>query len=153
VEVHGLELTSTETSGAFENMSKEIVGTRRGGTRSVQNARHVTGLYGTSAAGENVPPLYFFDSAVKDPEKRKFDVRWLIGLPRTRAQFGHKDVRIFEPVIAVTPKGGMCDDYLDQWAELCIYPLFPDISKEQTAASSRLLTWRLGGCTTSTARW
>ena len=128
--------------GAFEKVSKNIIVIRRGGSRTVENNRHVTGLYGTSADGENVPPMFFFDTKVKDKEKRKFDVRWTLGLPRVRAQFGHKVRCIFEPVIAVTPKGGMCDDYLDQWAKECIYPLFPDFSPEYTAASSDELRLR-----------
>jgi hypothetical protein len=101
---------------------------RRGGRRKVANGRHVTGLYGASAAGEPTPPFFIFDSSAKDPARRKVNAKWLLGLPKVTVQFGLHSPQTFSSCCCVTPKGSMESDYLDQYMENCIYPLFPDMS-------------------------
>ena len=54
---------------------------QRGAACEVKSARHVTGAYATSAAGEALPPFYIFDYGAKLSENFQFNVEWLVRLP------------------------------------------------------------------------
>jgi hypothetical protein len=54
---------------------------QRGANRGVKSARHVTGAYATTAAGEVLPPFYIFDSSSKSEENFRVRVEWLAALP------------------------------------------------------------------------
>jgi hypothetical protein len=74
--------------------------------------------------------MYIFDTTAKDSENRKVHASWLLGIPRVVGTFGHSSSRVFEPVVAVTPKGGMVDNYLAQWTDLCVLPLYPNLATD-----------------------
>jgi hypothetical protein len=61
---------------------------QRGANRGVKSARHVTGAYATTAAGEVLPPFYIFDSSTKSEENFRVRVEWLAGLPTVSGRFG-----------------------------------------------------------------
>ena len=69
----------------------------RGGTRSIRwgdptlpkgteqatrGSRHITGIYGTTAAGEVMPPVCFFDSGAVNEENFQVKPSWVEGLPK-----------------------------------------------------------------------
>ena len=60
----------------------------RSGDRIIKNGRHTTGVYGTNAFGEALPPLYILDSKAKYKANYKIDPRVCIGLPEVVGKYG-----------------------------------------------------------------
>ena len=102
----------------------------RTGRRKVANERHITGLHGTTAAGEVLPSFYFFDTSCEKPENRKFNLTWLLGLPWVQGFFGCGELASFPPAGCVTVSGGMEAAVFDSYLDQCIYPCFPDMSPD-----------------------
>ena len=103
---------------------------QRSGKRAVKNARHVTGVYATNAAGESFPPMYIFDSSCKNPANYQVKIDWLVGLPKVTGQYGRPTLTEVDSFYAVRSKGSMDDSLLNAYVEDNILPLFPNISNE-----------------------
>ena len=96
----------------------------------VKSARHVTGVYATAAAGEALPPFYIFDSSTKSEDKFRVNVEWLVGLPSVGGRYGCPTYQeACNSFYAVRPRGSMDDSLLNQYIELVVVPLFPNMSK------------------------
>ena len=103
-----------------------------GGRRKYEVGGHVTGFYGSNAAGEMLPALYIFDSSAKEAADRAAKLPWLFTLPRVKGQFGHESENIYEPFVAATPKGSTEDWVFEEMIEKVIKPLYPEISPSWT---------------------
>jgi hypothetical protein len=102
---------------------------QRGCKRGVQSSRHVTGVYATSAAGENIPPMYTFDSGAKIEDNFRVKMKWLDGLPTVTGRFGCPSIVESSSFYAVRTKGSMDDSLFNSYIDDVILPLFPNISK------------------------
>ena len=85
-----------------------------GANRSVKSARHVTGVYATSAAGEALPPMYILDSSAKSDENFRVKVEWLEGLPTVQGRFGCPTRVASDSFYAVRSQGYMDDSLLNE---------------------------------------
>ena len=54
----------------------------KGTERGTRGSRHTTGIYGSSAAGEAMPPVYCFDSSAANIENFQIKSSWVTGLPK-----------------------------------------------------------------------
>ena len=103
---------------------------QRSGKRAVKNARHVTGVYATNAAGESLPPMYIFDSSCKNSANYQVKMDWLVGLPKVTGRYGRPTLTEVDSYYAVQSKGSMDDSLLNAYVEENLLPLFPNISNE-----------------------
>jgi hypothetical protein len=102
---------------------------QRGATRGVKSARHVTGAYATNEAGEALPPFYIYDSCAKLDDNFRVKVDWLVGLPTVTGRYGCPTRVDSDRFYAVRPRGSMDDTLLNQYIELVIVPLYPNMHK------------------------
>ena len=124
------DLSITGDKGGSRSVTYHNPLLQRGANRGIKSARHVTGVYATTAAGEALPPFYIFDSSAKSEENFRVKVEWLDGLPTVSGRFGcptfQEDLHSF---YAVRPRGSMDDSLLNQYIESLIIPLFPNMNK------------------------
>ena len=124
------DLSITGDKGGSRSVTYHNPLLQRGANRGVKSARHVTGAYATTAAGEALPPFYIFDSSAKSEENFRVKVEWLAGLPTVSGRFGcptfQEDLHSF---YAVRPRGSMDESLLNQYIESVIVPLFPNMNK------------------------
>ena len=124
------DLSITGDKGGSRAVSYHNPKLQRGATRSVKSARHVTGVYATTAAGEALPPFYIFDSSAKVEENFRVKMEWLVGLPSVSGRYGcptYQDK--CDSFFAVRSRGSMDDSLLNQYIESVIVPLFPNMNK------------------------
>jgi hypothetical protein len=125
---HNLSITGDKGGSCSVTYHNPLL--QRGANRGVKSARHVTGAYATTAAGEVLPPFYIFDSSAKSEENFRVRVEWLAGLPTVSGRFGcptfQEDLHSF---YAVQPRGSMDESLLNQYIESVIVPLFPNMNK------------------------
>lgn len=114
---------------------------QRGSKRSVKASRHVTGVYATSAGGENLPPMYIFDSGATIDDNFRVKMKWLEGLPTVTGRYGCPSIVESSSFFAVRSRGSMDDSLLNYYIDEIILPLFPNISKHASfdAATGKLL--------------
>lgn len=102
---------------------------QRGASRGVKSGRHVTGVYATNAEGEALPPFYIFDSTAKSDDNFRVKMDWLVGLPTVEGRFGCPSKEKYDSFYAVRSRGSMDDELLNQYIEIVILPLYPNINK------------------------
>ena len=125
---HDLSITGNKGGSRAVTYHNPLL--QRRANRGVKSARHVTGAYVTTAAGEALPPFHIFDSSAKSEENFQVKVEWLAGFPTVSGRFGcptfQEDLHSF---YAVRPRGSMDESLLNQYIESVIVPLFPNMSK------------------------
>jgi hypothetical protein len=123
------DLSITGDKGGSRSVSYHNPTLQRGANRGVKSARHVTGAYATTAAGEALPPFYIFDSSAKCEENFRVRVEWLAGLPTISGRFGCPTQVECDSFYAVRPRGSMDEYLLNQYIESVIVPLYPNMHK------------------------
>ena len=124
------DLSITGDKGGSRSVSYHNPNLQRGANRCVKSARHVTGAYATTAAGEALPPFYIFDSSAKSEDNFRVKVEWLVGLPSFCGRYGCPTYQEeCDSFFAVRPRGSMDDSLLNQYIESVIVPLFPNMHK------------------------
>ena len=123
------DLSVTGDRGGMRSVVYHNPNLPRGSKRAVKSSRHVTGVYATSAAGENLPPMYIFDSNAKIEANFRVKTQWLDGLPTVTGKFGCPTRVEASSFFAVRTKGSMDDSLLCNYIEDVIFPLFPNMSK------------------------
>ena len=79
----------------------------RPGGSSTRGNRHTTGVYGTSALGETLPPLYIFDSGAQKNDGLRINEKNVLGLPKVRGRFGCPNVEEYWSFVTVCSSGSM----------------------------------------------
>ncbi len=79
----------------------------RSGDRSVESMFHTTGVYGTTLAGEAMPPLFILNSNAKFEENYTIDPNVYVGLPIVNASYGSVVLRRHHSSVSVRRKGSM----------------------------------------------
>ena len=74
------DLSITGDKGGSHSVSYHNPSLQRGANRGIKSARHVTGAYATTAAGEALSPFYIYDLSAKRKENFRVRVEWLAGL-------------------------------------------------------------------------
>jgi hypothetical protein len=124
------DLSITGDKGGSRSVSYHNPSLQRGANRGVKSARHVTGAYATTAAGETLPPFYIFDSSAKLEGNFRVKVDWLVGLPTVSGRYGCPTFQEHcDSFFAVRPRGSMDDSLLNQYIESVIVPLYPNMHK------------------------
>jgi hypothetical protein len=96
-----------------------------------------TGKFGSSAAGECVPPHFQLPTSATAEEREKIRFEFLTHTLDTRGRFGCAEERIWPCTIGMNKKGGMTDDEFEKYIDNSIIPLNPDL--EDTPGNSVLL--------------
>ena len=73
-------------------------------------------VYGSTAFGEPLPPLFIFDSAASTDEGRRLNSAWAIDLPKVRGVFGGDLVKTWDSFLASAPNGSTDDAIFEQCA-------------------------------------
>jgi len=104
-----------------------------------------TGIFGSSAAGECVPPHFQLPTSATAEEREKIRFEFLTHTMDTRGRFGCTEERIWPCTIGMNEKGGMTDDEFEKYIDISIVPLYPDL--EDTPGKHVLLKVDSGpGC-------
>ena len=85
---------------------------------------HTTGVYGTTLAGEALPPLYILSTASQNPEDYKVDPRVCEGLPIVTGYYGGSRRVSYSSCVSVQKKGSMDTGLWHQYIRFVILPLF-----------------------------
>ena len=83
----------------------------KGTAQSTRGSRNTTGIYGSSAADEVMPPLYCFDSSAVNEENYQVQPEWVEGLLRVRGKYGCPTTELYESFVTVR-KSGCIDEQL-----------------------------------------
>ena len=62
---------------------------------------YMTGIYGSNAAGEVMPPIYCFDSSAEKSDNFQVKPSWVSGLPQVRGKYGCPTTENYESSVAV----------------------------------------------------
>ena len=104
-----------------------------------------TGIFGSSAAGECVPPHFQLPTSGTAEEREKIRFEFLTHTLDTHGRFGCAEERIWSCTIGMNKKGGMTDVEFEKYIDTSIVPLFPDL--EDTKGKRVLLKVDSGlGC-------
>ena len=86
-----------------------------------------TGIFGSSAAGECVPPHFQLPTSATAEEREKVRYEFLTHILDTRGRFGCKEERSWPCTIGMNEKGGMTDNEFEKYIDNSIVPLNPDL--------------------------
>jgi hypothetical protein len=86
-----------------------------------------TGIFGSSTAGECIPPHWQIPTTATAVEREKLRVDFVRHFMKTRDRFGCEEVREWPATIGMNKKGGMNDDEFDKYIDNSIVPLFPNL--------------------------
>ena len=86
-----------------------------------------TGIIGSSAAGECVPPHFQMPTSAMAEEREKIRSEFLTHTLDTRGRFGCAEERIWPCTIGMNEKGGMSDNEFEKYIDNSIIPLYPDL--------------------------
>jgi hypothetical protein len=86
-----------------------------------------TGIFGSSAAGECVPPHFQLPTSGTAEEREKIRFEFLTHTLDTRGRFGCAEERIWPCTIGMNKKGGMTDVEFEKYIDTSIVPLFPKL--------------------------
>lgn len=81
-------------------------------------------------AASEVGPTMAIKATSAQVDSRQMPISEIVGFPRVRVKFGHEEPKEFESVFAMTSKGSMDSDLLGLWFKEAVYPLYPDLTKE-----------------------
>ena len=117
----------------------------RGGTRSIRwsdptlpkgtvqatrGSHHTTGIYGATAAGEVMPPVYCFDSGAVNEENFQVKLSWIEGLPKVQGMYGSPTTETYDSHIYVRKSGCNDGQLMQELIENVYLLLFPNCQKE-----------------------
>ncbi len=104
-----------------------------------------TGIFGSSAAGECVPPHFQLPTSAMAKEREKICYKFLTHTLDTLGRFGCVEERSWPCTIGMNKKGIMTDDEFKKYINNSILPLYPDL--EDTPGKCILLKVDSGpGC-------
>ncbi len=86
-----------------------------------------TGIFGSSAAGECVPPHFQLPTSATAEEREKIRFEFLTHTLDTRGRFGCTEERIWPCKIGMNKKGGMTDNEFKKYIDNSIIPLYPNL--------------------------
>ena len=86
-----------------------------------------TGIFGSNAAGECVPPHFQLPTSATAEEREKVRYEFLTHILDTRGRFGCEEERSWPCTIGMNEKGGMTDDEFEKYIDNSIVPLYPDM--------------------------
>ena len=72
-----------------------------GSTRGIRGARHTTSIYGSTASGESMPPVYIYDTKAKQTDNFKLKPSWTKNLPKVRGQYGCPTIEEYSSSLCV----------------------------------------------------
>jgi len=99
------------------------------GLTSVNKCSYKTTLiFGSTAAGEPIPPHFLFKTAAKTSEGQRISIEWFSLCPRLRGKFGHDVPKDVPVIFGMNEKGGMNSVELQKYMKTVIFPLHPDIA-------------------------
>ena len=96
----------------------------RSGERNVVGNFHTTGVYGTTLAGEALPPLYILSTSSQNEDDYKVDPRVCEGLPIVTGYYGGTKRMSYSSCVSVRKKGSMDTGLWHQYIRAIIIPLF-----------------------------
>ena len=99
-----------------------------GSTRGIRGARHTTGVYATTAAGETMPPVYIFDTTAKNSDNFKVKEEWSKNLPTVRGKYGCPTTEEYPSNVCVRTSGCTDEQLFQQLISQIYLPLFPNCS-------------------------
>jgi len=101
-----------------------------GSSRGIRGARHTTGIYGSTAAGEIMPPVYIFDTSAKNTDNFKVKELWVNNLPKLRGRYGCLTTEEYPSSVSVRASGYTDEDLFQQLISWIYLPLFPNCSQQ-----------------------
>ena len=90
----------------------------------------MTGIYGSNAAGEVMPPVYCFDSSAENNENFQVKPSWVEGLPQVRGKYGCPTTETYESSVAVRKSGCTDEQLMQQLIKEIYLPLCPNFQKD-----------------------
>jgi hypothetical protein len=94
------------------------------GERNIVGNFHTTGVYGTTLAGEAMPPLYILSTASTNEDDYKVDPQVCKGLPVGTDKYGGETMMSYSSCVCVRKKGSMDTGLWHQYVRGVILPLF-----------------------------
>ena len=101
----------------------------RMGTPSFRGSSHITGLYGTNAGGESMPPVYIFSTSAQDAENFQIKAHWADGLPTVRGYYGKDTIGEYPSYVCVRKSGCTDHELIVQLFKQVYLPLYPNRAK------------------------
>jgi hypothetical protein len=86
-----------------------------------------TGIFGSSATLECVPPHWQIPTTAMAVEREKLRADFVQHFMKTCGRFGCKEVREWPATIGMNKKGGMNDNEFKKYIDNSIVPLFPNL--------------------------
>ena len=111
----------------------------KGTERGTRGSRHTTGIYGSNAAGEAMPPVYCFDSSAANIENYQVKSTWVDGLPKVRGKYGCPTTEDYESFVSVRKSGCTDEQLMQQIIEDVYLPLYPNCQKDTVRVNGKLV--------------
>ena len=102
----------------------------KGTEKGTRGSCHTSGIYGSTAAGEVMPPVYYFDSGAANEENFQVKPSWVEGLPKVRGMYGCPTTELYESHISVRKSESTDEQLMQQLIENVYVPLFPNCQKD-----------------------
>ena len=96
---------------------------------------HTIGLYGSTANGTPMPPVYIFDTKAKDEGNFQLKYSWCKHLPKVREEYGFDQVIKSDSNVSVRCSGCSDEELIQELIEKAYLPLYPNVAKETTSDS------------------
>ena len=87
-----------------------------------------TGIFGSNAVGECVPPHFQLLTSATAEEREKVWYKFLTHILDTRGRFGCEEERSWPCTIGMNEKGGMTDNKFKKYIDNSIVPLYPNLA-------------------------
>ena len=107
----------------------------RGAQRVCRSNTHTTGLYGSTADGTPMPPVYIFDTKTKDEGNFQLKHSWCKNLPKVRGKYGFDQVIESDSYVSVRHSGCSDEELIQELIEKVYLLLYPNVAKETTRDS------------------
>ena len=91
---------------------------------------NTTGIYGSNAAGEVMPPVYCFDSSADNQENFQVKPSWVNDLPQVRGKCDCPTTETYESSVSVQKSGCTDELLMQQLIEDVYLPLYPNCQKD-----------------------
>jgi hypothetical protein len=113
--------------------SREVTG---GATAANKSSCSCTIIFGSSAAGEPLPPHFQLKSLAQSAELQRMSTSWFKNTHSILVKFGYKEKQERPCTFGMNEKAGMNSIELDKYIANSILPLFPDM---EDVAGKRVL--------------
>ena len=104
----------------------------KGSQKSTRSNSHTTGIYGTTANGSVMPPVYIFDTHAKDEKNFQVKPSWCQNLPSVIGSYGGNNMIESDSYVTVRKSGCSDEKVVQDLIEKVYLPLFPNVSKTTT---------------------